>query len=79
MFLFLYIKNFQLIIKFLLPILFRAEEFVATIEKRTGIMIGCIEEIAYRSGWIDREALIKLAKSLIKTEYGKYLLKLIEE
>ena len=42
-------------------------------------MIGCIEEIAYRNGWIDREALIKLAKSLIKTVYGKYLLKLIEE
>jgi glucose-1-phosphate thymidylyltransferase len=56
-----------------------AGEFVATIEKRTGLMIGCIEEIAYRNGWIDREALIRLAKSLGKTEYGKYLLRLIEE
>jgi glucose-1-phosphate thymidylyltransferase len=54
-------------------------EFVATIEKRTGLMIGCIEEIAYRNGWIDREALIRLAKPLGKTEYGKYLLRLIEE
>jgi len=56
-----------------------AGEFVATIEKRTGLMIGCIEEIAYRNGWIDKEALIKLAKPLSKTEYGKYLLKLVDE
>jgi glucose-1-phosphate thymidylyltransferase len=56
-----------------------AGEFVATIEKRTGLMIGCIEEIAYRNGWIDREALIRLAKPLSKTEYGKYLLKLVDE
>jgi glucose-1-phosphate thymidylyltransferase len=52
---------------------------VATIEKRTGLMIRCIEEIAYRNGWIDREALVKLAKPLSKTEYGKYLLKLVDE
>jgi len=56
-----------------------AGEFVATIEKRTGLMIGYIEEIAYRNGWIDKEALVKLAKPLSKTEYGKYLLKLVEE
>jgi dTDP-glucose pyrophosphorylase len=56
-----------------------AGEFGATIEKRTGFMIGCIEEIAYRNGWIDKEALIKLAKPLSKTEYGKYLLKLVDE
>jgi len=42
-------------------------------------MIGCIEEIAYRNGWIDKEALIKLVKPLNKTEYGKYLLRLIDE
>jgi glucose-1-phosphate thymidylyltransferase len=56
-----------------------AGEFVATIEKRTGLMIGCIEEIAYRNGWIDKEALIRLAKPLSKTEYGKYLLRLVDE
>ena len=56
-----------------------AGEFVATIEKRTGLMIGCIEEIAYRNGWIDKEALYKLAKPLSKTEYGKYLLRLVNE
>ena len=53
-----------------------AGEFVATIEKRTGLMIGCIEEIAFRNGWIDREQLLKLAKPLEKTAYGKYLLEL---
>ena len=56
-----------------------AGEFVATIEKKTGLMIGCIEEIAYRNGWIDKDQLIKLAEPLRKTEYGKYLLKIAEE
>ncbi len=56
-----------------------AGEFVATIEKKTGLMIGCIEEIAYRNGWIDREELLKLAEPLSKTHYGRYLLKLVEE
>lgn len=56
-----------------------ASEFVATIEKRTGYMIGCIEEIAYRNGWIDKEQLRKLAEPLIKTDYGKYLMKVAEE
>lgn len=56
-----------------------AGEFVGTIEKKTGLMIGCIEEIAYRNGWISREDLVKLAQPLAKTEYGKYLLKIAEE
>lgn len=56
-----------------------AGEFVATIEKKTGLMIGCIEEIAYRNGWIGKDQLIKLAEPLRKTEYGKYLLKIAEE
>ncbi|MDW8464043.1 MAG: glucose-1-phosphate thymidylyltransferase RfbA [Geminocystis sp.] len=55
-----------------------AGQFVATIEKRTGLMIGSIEEIAYRNGWISAEDLIKLAKPLAKTDYGKYLLALAE-
>ncbi len=50
-----------------------AGEFVATIEKKTGLMIGCVEEIAYRNGWITKEELLELAKPLRKTEYGKYL------
>ena len=56
-----------------------ASEFIATIEKKTGLMVGCIEEIAYRNGWIDKEQLIKLAEPLRKTEYGKYLLKIAED
>lgn len=54
-----------------------AGKFVATIEKRTGLMIGCIEEIAYRNGWISRDQLKELAKPLQKTDYGKYLLMLV--
>jgi len=53
-----------------------AGEFVATIEKRTGLMVGCIEEIAYKNGWIDKEQLLELAKPLKKTEYGKYLIEI---
>lgn len=56
-----------------------AGEFVATIEKKTGLMVGCIEEIAYRNGWIDREQLIKLAEPLRKTEYGRYLFRVAQE
>ncbi len=55
-----------------------AGEFVATIEKKTGLMIGCIEEIAYRNGWIKREQLLEIARKLEKTDYGQYLLKLAE-
>ena len=56
-----------------------AANFIRTIEKRTGLKIGCIEEIAYSNNWINDEDLKKLAKPLLKTEYGKYLLKILEE
>ncbi|WP_028950939.1 glucose-1-phosphate thymidylyltransferase RfbA [Sulfurihydrogenibium subterraneum] len=56
-----------------------AGEFVATIEKRTGLMIGCIEEIAYNNNWITKEQLLELAKPLEKTDYGKYLLEIAKE
>jgi len=56
-----------------------AGTFVETIERKTGLMIGCIEEIAYRNGWIDREQLLKLAEPLKKTDYGKYLLSIAKE
>ncbi|HIE58648.1 MAG TPA: glucose-1-phosphate thymidylyltransferase [Persephonella sp.] len=55
-----------------------AGEFVATIENKTGLMIGCIEEIAYKNGWITKEQLLKLANPLKKTEYGRYLIELAE-
>jgi glucose-1-phosphate thymidylyltransferase len=50
-----------------------AADFVATFQKRQGLYISCIEEIAYKRGFIDREQLLKLAEPLMKTEYGKYL------
>ncbi len=54
-----------------------AGRFVQTIQERQGLMIGCIEEIAYKNGWIDKKRLFKFANSFNKTEYGKYLLKLL--
>ena len=56
-----------------------ASHFVATMEKRQGLKIACIEEIAYRKGYISRGQMVKLAEDLNKTEYGKYLLKIAEE
>lgn len=50
-----------------------AADFVAAFQKRQGLYISCIEEIAYRRGFIDREQLLKLAEPLMKTNYGKYL------
>ena len=50
-----------------------AADFVRAFQKRQGMYISCIEEIAYRRGFIDRDQLLKLADPLIKTEYGKYL------
>ncbi len=57
--------------------LLEASNFVATIQKRQGFYISCIEEIAYRLGYIDEAQLLELAKPLEKTEYGKYLRELI--
>lgn len=54
-----------------------ASEFIATIEKRQGLKVACIEEIAYRLGYITEGQLIKLASSLNNSEYGKYLSKII--
>ena len=50
-----------------------AADFVAAFEKRQGLYISCIEEIAYKKGFIDREQLLKLAEPLQKTNYGRYL------
>ena len=50
-----------------------AADFVAAFQKRQGLYISCIEEIAYKRGFIDKEQLLKLAEPLLKTNYGKYL------
>lgn len=50
-----------------------AADFVAAFQKRQGLYISCIEEIAYRRGFIDREQLLSLAEPLLKTNYGQYL------
>ena len=50
-----------------------AANFVAAFQKRQGLYVSCIEEIAYKRGFIDKEQLLKLAEPLMKTEYGKYL------
>ena len=51
-----------------------AADFVAAFQKRQGLYISCIEEIAYRKGFISRERLIELAQPLLKTAYGQYLM-----
>ena len=55
-----------------------AADFVAAVQKRQGLYISCIEEIAYRSGFISKEQLVSLAQPLLKTAYGKYLLDVSE-
>ena len=50
-----------------------AADFVSAFQKRQGLYISCIEEIAYKRGFIDKEQLLKLAEPLMKTEYGQYL------
>ena len=56
-----------------------AGEFVQVIEKRQGFKIGCIEEIAWRQGFITRDELINLANPLVKSGYGSYLLNILEQ
>lgn len=55
-----------------------AADFVSAFQKRQGLYISCIEEIAYKRGFIDREQLVKLAQPLLKTAYGQYLMDIAE-
>lgn len=59
--------------------LLEASNFIETIEKRQNLKVACLEEIAYRMGYIDREQLIKLAQPLKKNNYGQYMLRIAEE
>lgn len=54
-----------------------ASTFVEVIEKRQGLKVACLEEIAYRQGWINETQVRKLAQPMIKNQYGQYLQKLI--
>ncbi|MCH3923924.1 MAG: glucose-1-phosphate thymidylyltransferase RfbA [Bacteroidales bacterium] len=56
-----------------------ASTFVEVIEKRQGLKIACLEEIAYKRGWISKEKLQELAKPMLKNQYGQYLIKLIDK
>ena len=59
--------------------LLKAGQFVQVIEKRQGLKVACLEEIAYENDWLSREELYKLGKVLEKTEYGKYLIRRSKE
>lgn len=59
--------------------LFEASAFIEIVEKRQGLKIACIEEIAYLNGWLTKEQLISLAQPMIKNQYGQYLLHLAQE
>lgn len=59
--------------------LLEASTFIETIEKRQSLKVACLEEIAYRKGYISRNQLIKLAEPLKKNEYGKYMMRLAEQ
>ena len=55
-----------------------ASTFIEVIEKRQGLKVACLEEIAYKKGWIDSERLREVAKPMAKNEYGKYLIRLAD-
>ncbi len=58
--------------------LLAAADFVSSLQKRQGLYVSCIEEIAFKRGFIDKEQLVKLAQPLLKTDYGKYLMEVAE-
>ncbi len=59
--------------------LLQASDYIGTIQERQGLMIACPEEIAYKSGWIDEEKVLKLAEPLKKNSYGQYLFSMLEK
>ena len=59
------------------PSLMQAGQYDQVIEERQGLKIGCIEEVAYRSGFINAEQLTELAKPLLKSGYGNYLMSIL--
>ena len=56
-----------------------ASTFIEVIEKRQGLKIACLEGIAYKNGWINKEKMIEVAQPMLKNQYGQYLMRLVEE
>jgi len=56
-----------------------ASSYIEVLEKRQGLKVACLEDIAYRQGWITEEHMRELAKPMLKNQYGQYLLKVIED
>ena len=56
-----------------------ASTFIEVIEKRQGLKIACLEEIAFKQGWIDADKLQEAARPMLKNDYGKYLMSLVTE
>jgi glucose-1-phosphate thymidylyltransferase len=59
--------------------LLEASQFIATLERRQGLKVACVEEIAYRSGWISAEDVARQAQPMLKSGYGQYLMKVLQE
>ena len=59
--------------------LLEAGQFIATLEKRQGLKVACLEEIAYRAGWIDAAQVEALAQPMLKNSYGQYLMQVLRE
>lgn len=59
--------------------LLEAAQFVSIVQKRQGLYVSCVEEIAYRKGYINKSKLVELAQTMLKTEYGQYLLHVANE
>ena len=53
--------------------------YIEVLEKRQGLKVACLEEIAYRQGWISADKLREVAKPMLKNQYGQYLLKIIND
>ena len=56
-----------------------ASTFIEVIEKRQGLKVACLEEIAFKNGWITKDKLIELAQPMIKNQYGQYLARLADK
>ena len=59
--------------------LHQASTYISVLEKRQGLKVGCPEEVAWRKGWITNKDLASIANSMLKSGYGEYLLKILED